>query len=264
MKRRAGIAVLTVVFGMTLLSPACNTPRTLQGSTTPADLPELPEDQLWKALDTARFAFTTFSAKADLEITDSRGKSSAIAFIRLYKDSLIWISFRKAGLEGARLLITRDSVHLLDRTEKVYYPLSLGYFAGAYQLPLDFRGIQDMLCGNVLVPRPLNWTSAEDQGRYTLSGKYQDLDYCFWISPGDLKLRAQSVNDRNRKRTVLFELNDWTRVGSSSIAAARSLSVDGEEPFKMSWQLSRMSSDEPDLSFSFQVSSQYAVRHTLP
>ena len=63
--------------------------------------------------------WTYFSSKVDLEFRQNDGKKiNANGSIRMYKDSLIWISAGMFGIEGFRILINKDSVIILNKLEK--------------------------------------------------------------------------------------------------------------------------------------------------
>jgi hypothetical protein len=67
----------------------------------------------------------------------------------MYKDSTIWISANAIlGIEAMRLLITKDSVKLLNKLEKIYTARSIDYLREMTSLPLDLYTLQDMIIGN--------------------------------------------------------------------------------------------------------------------
>src|SRR5437762_7991355 len=62
-------------------------------------------------LSQKRIDFTTFSAKVKIDYEGKENSDQATAYIRIQKDSLIWISLTGAlGIEGMRVLINQDSV----------------------------------------------------------------------------------------------------------------------------------------------------------
>jgi hypothetical protein len=72
------------------------------------------------------FKFDRLNGKlsADAEI-DSTSASFTVT-LRMKRDSVIWMSISKLGIEGARVLITKDSVKLLNRIKNNYF---IGDFA---------------------------------------------------------------------------------------------------------------------------------------
>ena len=247
-----------VVLGV-LVWPSCRSVRDIQG----VPVSGMADDQLWMALDSARFQFETFSAKADLDIEDASGKSGAIAYVRMRRDSLIWISFRKAGIEGARLLITPDSVHILDRTEKAYYPLSYDYLRTQFNLDMPFGALQDMIVGNVLVREPLIWLQGLENDQYVLAGQNKNWQYQFRIRPGDLKMTGQSLVDSSRGLAMYMDQDGYESVAGRGFATERILKLLGEKPSTLQIHFSKMTVDPDDLSFSFNVSPSYSIIREL-
>ncbi len=94
--------------------------------------------------------FKTFSAKVKVHYEGGDGKDNEFnAFIRMQKDSMIWISVNAVlGFEAFRLLVTPDSVKILDRLKKVVRLRSVSYLQEEVHLPVDFHTLQDLLLGN--------------------------------------------------------------------------------------------------------------------
>ena len=95
--------------------------------------------------------FKTFSAKIKVDIEDSKGKQPDItAVVRIIKDSAIWVSLSASilNIEVYRVLITRDSVVLLNKLEKEVQRRSLDYLQEVVQIPIDFNTVQNLLVGN--------------------------------------------------------------------------------------------------------------------
>ena len=106
-----------------------------------------------RTLDTIvrqKIQFTTFNAKVDVDYTGSDGKKYNVnAVIRMYKDSLIWVSVNAIlGIEAMRLLITKDSVKLVNKLDKIYTARSVSYLQEVIALPLDLPTFQDLIIGN--------------------------------------------------------------------------------------------------------------------
>lgn len=94
--------------------------------------------------------FQTFTAKVNVDYRGSDGKNYNVnAFIRMYKDSAIWIMANAIlGIEAMRVLITKDSVKLLDKLNRTYTERSVNYLQEVTSLPLDLVTLQDLIIGN--------------------------------------------------------------------------------------------------------------------
>jgi hypothetical protein len=94
--------------------------------------------------------FQTFSGHMHVHFEGSDRKDNEFnAVVRIKKDSLIWVSINAVfGIEAFRLLITPDSVKILDRLKKVARLRSVSYLQEQMHLPVDFKALQDILIGN--------------------------------------------------------------------------------------------------------------------
>ena len=94
------------------------------------------------------FKFDRLNAKlsVDAEI-DSTSASFTVA-LRMKKDSVIWMSISKLGIEGARVLITKDSVKLLNRIKNTFFVGDFAYISKMLNTDLDFELLQSLLVGN--------------------------------------------------------------------------------------------------------------------
>ena len=62
--------------------------------------------------------FTTFYGKAKADFSSERASGNVTVYIRMQKDSVIWISITgPLNIEGARVLITPDSVKIINKLE---------------------------------------------------------------------------------------------------------------------------------------------------
>ena len=122
---------------------------------------------LLNKIDSNRINFQTFTAKVNIDYRGSDGKNYNVnANVRMYKDSAIWISANAIlGIEVLRLFITKDSMKLLDKYNKLYTARSIDYLQEATTLPLDLNTLQDVIIGNpvLLNSNIVSYTTTADQ-----------------------------------------------------------------------------------------------------
>lgn len=97
-----------------------------------------------------RIGFTTFSAKVGIDYKGTDGKGRDVnATLKMYRDSAIWVSVNAIlGIEAIRLLITKDSVKLLNKLDKTYALRGIDFLQEATKLPLDLFTLQNLIIGN--------------------------------------------------------------------------------------------------------------------
>ena len=124
---------------------SCKTVKTSDGAT----LRVRSANFLVKKLDQQRLDAEWMTAKVKLKFSDNGSTTRASADIRMRKDSVIWMTVRKFGIEGARVLITTDSVYLINRLERQYLVRDFSFIESEFNLPASFETFQDFVLGNV-------------------------------------------------------------------------------------------------------------------
>jgi Domain of unknown function (DUF4292) len=97
--------------------------------------------------------FQSFSGHMHVHFQSEDGKDYEVnAVVHIVKDQRIWLSvFGSVGpvtIEVFRMLITPDSVKILDKMKHIVRLRSVSYLQEQVHLPVDFRAVQDILMGN--------------------------------------------------------------------------------------------------------------------
>lgn len=190
--------------GILLLLTACNASRRAQKSK----LKPKSEKVLMKRLLSNQVKADWLGAKAKISYRDKYMKESFTGYIRLKKDSAIWMSFKKFSIEGARALITPDSIFLLDRLNNQYLAKPFSYAQKEYGLPVGFQGLQAMLLGNPVFFSNESVASV-DSNRYVLAQKTDNIATKYWLERGTFLLREFMADDFRNKRELTYMASDY-------------------------------------------------------
>lgn len=98
-------------------------------------------------LQEKEFQFNTVSGKANV-VYDNGKKTSFKTHLRIRKDSAIWMSISSIGIEAARVLITQDTVKLMNRIDKTYFIGDFDYINKIFGADLDYQMLEALLTGN--------------------------------------------------------------------------------------------------------------------
>jgi hypothetical protein len=99
-------------------------------------------------LKTNELTFIWLKAKLSAEaLIDSSNNSFSVS-LRMKRDSIIWMSISKLGIEGARVLITKDSVKFTNTLQNKYFTGDYAYISKLLNTELDFEMLQSLLIGN--------------------------------------------------------------------------------------------------------------------
>ncbi len=176
-----------------------------------------------------RINFTTFSAKIDIDYEDGNGKKYNVnAHIRMYKDSVIWISITAIlGIEGLRAYITTDSVKLLDKQNKIYIARSVSYLQEVTALPLGLVSLQDLLMGNpvFLDSNIVSYTKSPNTISLQSGGSF--FKNLLTIGETDKLILSSKLDDLDelRNRTCYLTYDDYENKKGANFSTKRTINV---------------------------------------
>jgi len=207
------LSFLFSLLGMILLTVGCkSSKRGLQ--TQSGVLPPMKATELLDSLRLNQIDADWFSAKMriDFDTPDERRKFTS--YIRMRKDSIIWMNVKKVSVEAARILITPDSVYLIDRIHKEYAIAGFDLIEERLGMPLNatanlspFQALQAMLLGNIIEPS-VKWRAGADSTYYHLSADDKGLLIDYWTDKSFQPSRV-GFTDLRQERKVDLDLSDY-------------------------------------------------------
>lgn len=84
-------------------------------------------------------------AKVQVSLDGGGFMSSGMASIRSCKDSVMWISISKLGMEVLRGIILKDSAFWVNEWENTYWKGSIEDIKTKYKVPADLGDLQDLI-----------------------------------------------------------------------------------------------------------------------
>ncbi|SKB48437.1 protein of unknown function [Parapedobacter luteus] len=95
--------------------------------------------------------FTTFSGRAKSRIVINKDNYDVTANVRMERGKAIWISVTALmGIEAGRMLITPDSVQIINRLKAEYLKKPFSYIHHFTNKALDFTNLQQLLAGHII------------------------------------------------------------------------------------------------------------------
>lgn len=150
-----------LAFLLVLLS--CRSGRDLGRPGNGEIVPRTEAGRLYESL-TNGDAYPWYSGKARFRASTQDGRVSASLNLRMVHDSAIWANIEKLGIEVARVLITPDSVFVIDRVNKEYMEKSLHDFLRTYGVQMSFSDLQNTLTGKMIALSPAGLESRREDG----------------------------------------------------------------------------------------------------
>jgi len=211
------LLIFGVLVGSIFFLPACKSVKLL----TKKSLVVMPFSQLYQKMEKSVPSFSYLSTK--LSVSYQKGEKEPVKFraqIRMKDDSIIWMSIVPAmGIEAARVVLTADSVKLLNRMKKNYVLGTYHLLDSLMHTSINYDMLQSVLLGNS-VSYPLADSSVSiDRQRYLLSMKMRipakdalsgnhTLTQKVWLDPETFNIKELYLSESGMKNQALHVFYD--------------------------------------------------------
>lgn len=249
---------------------SCKSAKKLSGD---AKLKKRSAKYLLKKIEDQKNDFEWLSLKARVKYQDDYQSISGTTNIRLKKDSIIWINVKKFSIEGARVLITPDSVFLIDRLNRQFAKTDFSYLERMFKFPYvyspetnkleslaSFESIQNIILGNAVILPSQENSQANLSNQYELKG---DIDKDFStqhnLEGQDYRLTHLHYNDKLNRQTLDIQMDDYRPAfGSQFFSYFRNVNMNSAETGKIGLEV-KISSAEFNVpkSIIFEIPSRY-------
>jgi hypothetical protein len=260
--------LLLIVIVASALFTSCRSTRKIQTAITKKDStgiakPTLEDSSVfiretYNGLKGHTISFNTFSAKIDVDYTGSDGKKEDVNVnLRMYKDSLIWVSVTGLfGIEGLRAFITKDSVKLINKLDKIYTGRSVAYLQEVTALPLDLSSLQDLIIGNPVFLDSNMVSYAKSGNTVSLLSIGEWFKNLITISDGMIRHSKLDDININRNRTCDLSYDDYENKKSVNFSAKRRITVSEKSKLDIKLGFKSYNFNET-LSFPFSIPKNY-------
>lgn len=240
----------------TLFIISCKTSTKLAAPTTVNKKAIKAVEKNWDAMSLMQFPYHWVSYRSRLNIDAPTLKIQVKLTSHLIKDSLLWASVSKLGFESHRMLLTPDTIKILDRLGNQYIIGSTQKWLENQGLLLTFNDIQNLWIGNyprypkqAIDPHIIN-------PNYQIVWEEEGLDFAYLYSILENSLIKVLITDP-KDQTFSVNQSSFNPHEGFAVPYERTYEVSGDEEmytFKMSIQDVKMNQPK---ALSFQVPERY-------
>lgn len=268
--------LLIIVVAITSLLYSCHSAKKIQTpvvikDTAVISIVELPADnrkadsiafikETYQKILANRISFTTFSGKIELDYKDGDGKNTnANAHVRMYRDSVIWLLLTgPLGIEGVRAYITKDSVKLLYKQEKVYTARSISSLQEITALPLSLSTLQDLLLGNPVFLDSNITSYSKTENSIMLKSYGTFFSNLLTVGETDKRLLNSRLEDADTatRRSCYLTYADYEAKEQVLFSTKRNINVTEKKKLSIKLDFKQYEFNET-LSFPFSVPKNY-------
>jgi hypothetical protein len=205
--------------------------------------------------------YTTFQAKMKVDYSNQQGhQPNFTANIRMKKDSVIWIDISGPfGINAFRVLITQDTLRILNELKHTYQVRSLGYLKEVAEIPFDFKTIQNLLVGNLIFFDSTRISAYRPGSGSTFLLSAGDLfKNLVTLANGDNRVLHSKLDDVDptRSRTADLTFDDYVSKGGILFATTRSIGISEKTQVDIELNFKQFDFNVP-LSYPFNIPKKY-------
>jgi len=265
-----------ILLSLSLLVLSCgptNKVTTTQQTITKTDTARLvtsKENNAFNSSDTGRdiynkliknkIDFTSFNSKLRVEYNAGEGGDEATVYVRIKKDSAIWLSLRgPLGIEGFRVLITSDSVMVMDQLKNTIQNRPVSFLNDVTGLPFDFATLQDLIIGNpVFIDVNINSYNVNSSNQLQVQIDGQFFKHLMLLDNHDYRIINSKLDDINtaENRSCNITFSDYENTTGILFSTKRTISVSGPSKLNVNVEFKQYAFNQ-QLTFPFNIPKNY-------
>lgn len=265
--------IIIILFAFTAFATSCGTTKKLNTAISKKDTAQvvIVKDphadsmlfikNVYNQIQTKKIDFNTFSAKIKVDYWDKDGKGPDLTvFARIKKDSIIWLSINATivSYEAFRVLITPDSVKMLDKKNKLIKFRSVEYLQDIVKIPLDFKSLQDLLIGNpVFLDSNITAykVNANDINLLSLGAFFKNLLTC---DNNNYRVTHSKLDEISDLRNITCDLtyDGYQNADNKDFATRRQVTVVDKSKLEVQMEFKQFSFNE-NLGYPFAIPKNY-------
>ena len=167
------------------------------------------EDVITKVNSTTP-SYKWLSIRGKLKVNTQDGGVPLGFNLKIAKDSLIWISITAPIIgEVNRLMITRDTVYSINRTNSSWFIKNVSVFKDEYNFKLSLSLIESIITSSISISQN-NYLSTQDLNTITLDSQNDSSTYVINLNTYSIELfvRKFSANEELTVKYVDFQIID--------------------------------------------------------
>jgi hypothetical protein len=261
---RIPFSVIAAVFSVMVLF-GC---KSSQLATRPSGLPKITTAQLLDSVRT-HSSYEFLEAKLNVNHSTAEKTQSFGVRMRMKKDSIIWLSITPGlGIEAVRVVITPDSIQMVNRIEQKYFSESFSKTNEVLKLEVSFELLQSALTGEfvrlydegmyLLKPLVDLYTLDANTELIASSDAPLKLEQRTEIDPKIWRVTRSILRNPKRNEHILAEYYDFQQLETMIFPTSMRFRTQGKENIAVELNWSKIE-EKTTLRFPFNIPSKYVA-----
>jgi Domain of unknown function (DUF4292) len=209
----------------------------------------------------AEIDFKYLNIKSKVNFTAAGESQSFPVNIHIKKDSIIWLSI-VVGLEGARGIITQDSVIFLDRLHRTYYKYDFASLSKQFNYPLNYDLVQSILIGNMPIKKRETDEVTKQDGGFLVKQQEKFVRVENFIDEQSLKLQKLNASDEAGSSKMQIDYSNFLNINTLLMPQDIKAQIDAQQSGKILQTLINLQHNKIELldqspGFVFSIPKSY-------
>ena len=265
MKFKVNIIFIILIFCAGIFMNSCKTIKPVTHATKGSNL-----GNIYDSLKLAEFNFKTLNIKFNVKYEKKTQSLTLKGNLKILKDSIIWISLSPGlGIEAARLMLTKDSVFLLDKLNGSLTKGKYTYLKNLYKVDVDYNSLQAILTNNFFIYPSVSNEKNEFTNRFHISKDSIELavyrkdelsvENLVNIQKSVYRINSYLINDVPNRRSLNVNYQSKASHDQKNFPGSITIKSVNENKFlNIDLDYTKVTLNE-DLTFSFKVPQDYRV-----
>ena len=200
--------------------------------------------------------FTTFYSKVKTKATIDDKTQSFTTQLRWHKYNKIWMSMSIIGIEGARVLINKDSIKIIDRLNSRNILKPISYIQSKAYVNLTYNDIEKLFLAQPIL---INKDKLElvKGDKENLLKSYDDRFATIIKLDKQNRITNIFITDKLKNQTLNSDYADYILLDGKYFPKTRNIKiVNDTKNFEMSMDFGDLDISK-DLTFPFQINPKY-------
>jgi hypothetical protein len=208
------------------------------------------------AIAANELSFTNFYAKIKTKATIDTKKQSFSTQLRWQKNNKMWMSMSIIGIEGARVLINKDSIKILDRLNQRNILKPISYIQKKAYINLTYLDIEKIFLAQPILINKEKLELTETSTENILKSNDDRFNTIITLDKQN-KIKNIFITDKLKNQTLLSEYSEYTLLNNKQFPNERYIKIiNGTNIFELNMSFEDIDLSK-SLSFPFEPNPKY-------
>jgi len=248
---------LFVILCSLVFFSSCKTKKIVTGAARRGESLELKGEAagyIQKSRDN-KIDYDWFSTRVKVEYSDNNLSQDFTAAVRMRRDSALWISLQGPfGIEGGRILITRDSIFVINKLSNEYLRQPISYMSKVMPIQTNLPELQDFIMGAYLLFKHAapNYRGMEDS-LHIIRAESPEFLYQSALNPQNYTLAKSVLTDKMLSQQMNITFTGYSQEEGKPFSNERSIDIkQGSKNLNLHLVFTKIKVNEV-LSFPFET-----------